>query len=134
MSKRILIAEDDLFYRKLLVDTLNRENYELVAAINGTAALHFIIREPFSLIILDYHLPGKHGSDILKALKKKCIDTPVIVITADATIETERKIRSFGPAYLFIKPVNVNDMYNVVAKIIGNGSESRPDKKNFHKQ
>jgi len=117
MNKRILVADDDYYIRKLMIEILDKENYEIVTAIDGNDALRYLIRNTLDLAILDYHLPGVNSDEILKSLQERCIDLPVIVITADDSIETERIIRSFGPAYLFIKPFNVNDMGKVVKKI-----------------
>ena len=117
MNKRVLIAEDDHFYRKLLIDVFDKFNYEIVTAIDGNDALRFLNEGFFDLLVLDFHLPGKMGDEILREIEDGSIDVPVIVITADDTIETEREIRSFGPAYLFIKPFAINDMRKVVKKI-----------------
>lgn len=117
MNKRVLIAEDDHFYRKLLIDVFDKYNYRIVTAIDGNDASEFLNEGLFDLIILDFHLPGKMGDEILREIEDKSIDAPVIVITADDTIETEREIRSFGPAYLFIKPFVISDMRKVVKKI-----------------
>jgi len=117
MNKRVLIAEDDHFYRKLLIDVFDKFNYEIVTAIDGNDASKFLNEGFFDLIVLDFHLPGKMGNEILREIEEKSIDVPVIVITADDTIETEREVRSYGPAYLFIKPFAINDMRKVVKKI-----------------
>lgn len=117
MSKRVLIADDDYFYRKLLINTFDKNNYEIVTAIDGNDAIKFLSESIFNLAIIDYHLPGKMGNEIMTIMREKGIEIPVIVITADDTIETERKIRSFGPAYLFIKPFSIDDMAKVVDKI-----------------
>lgn len=117
MNKRVLIAEDDHFYRKFLIEAFDKYNYKIVTAIDGNDASKYILEGIFDLIVLDFHLPGKMGDEIMREIDDKGIDTPVIVITADDSIETEREIRSFGPAYLFIKPFIIKDMRKVVKKI-----------------
>ncbi len=117
MKKRVLIADDDHYYRRLLVDTLDQYNYEIVTAIDGSDALKFITEHLFDLVILDFHLPQKKGDGIMKEMDERCIDVPVIVITADDSLKTERLIRSFGPAYLFVKPFDIKDLRKVVTKI-----------------
>ncbi len=117
MKKRVLIADDDHYFRRMLVDVLDQHNYEIVTAIDGFDALKFITEHLFNLVILDFHLPQKKGNEIMKEMGERCIDVPVIVITADDSIKTERLIRSFGPAYLFIKPFDIKDLGKVVAKI-----------------
>ncbi len=117
MKKRILIVDDDAFYRRLMVDVFNRYNFEIVTAIDGTDAMNFVAKHLFDLIILDYHLPRKNGDEIMREMAERCIDAPVIVITADDTIETERTIRSFGPTYLFVKPFEIKDLCKVVNKL-----------------
>ncbi len=117
MKKRVLIADVDQNYRRMLVDALDQHNYEIVTAIDGSDALKYITEHLFDLVILDFHLPQKKGNTIMKEMDERCVDVPVIVITADDSLKTERLIRSFGPAYLFIKPFDIKDLRKVVTKI-----------------
>lgn len=124
MNKRVLIADDDHFYRRLMVDVFDQYNFEIITAIDGADAMRFISEHLCDLIILDYHLPRKNGDVIMSEMVKRCIDVPVIVITADDTIEAERTIRSFGPAYLFVKPFEIKDLCKVVNKLFAQKQKS----------
>ena len=117
MAKRVLIADDDHFYRKMMISVFDKSNYEIVTALDGNDAIKFLSLGMFDIAVIDYHLPGKRGDEIMESMRNKYIEIPVIVVTADDTIETERTVRSYGPAYFFVKPFSVDDMRKVVEKI-----------------
>ncbi len=118
MSKRVLIADDDHFYRKMLISVFDKSNYEIVTVLDGNDAVKFLSVGMFDIAIIDYHLPGKRGDEIMEIMRNKYLEVPVIIVTADDSIETERKVRSYGPTYFFIKPFNIDDMRKVVQKIL----------------
>ena len=61
MTARILIAEDDKNIREGLIDTLESEGYEAVAAVDGEDALRKFRAHGADLVLLDIMLPGKSG-------------------------------------------------------------------------
>ncbi len=118
MAHRILIADNDHFYRKVLFEAFEKKKYEIFTALDGSDAIKLIARMTFQIAIIEYHLPGKKGDQILESMRTKYIDVPVIVVTSDDSLEIERRVRSYGPAYFFVKPFSINDMCNVVNKIL----------------
>lgn len=82
---RILLAEDDEVAAKLLIYRLTREvGFEVVHAADGHDALETLKSQPFDIAILDVHLPGMDGFDILSRLRTSpaLADLPVIMLTA----------------------------------------------------
>lgn len=79
---RILVAEDDANIRCGLIDTLESEGYEAVAAEDGEAAIQLYGKESFSLLLLDIMMPGKNGYDVCREIRKRDAQTPIIMLTA----------------------------------------------------
>ncbi|MDR3632661.1 MAG: response regulator [Isosphaeraceae bacterium] len=82
---KILVAEDNLFYRHLLASTLGEWGYETIAAADGTAAWEILRREDAPrLAIVDWMMPGMDGLAVCRQLRAlpKPEPTYVIVITA----------------------------------------------------
>ena len=80
MTHQVLIVEDDVRLGRQIVETLERAGYGTVWLQDGAEALTVAPR-PFSLMILDLMLPGAHGLDVLKQLRRES-DLPVLVLSA----------------------------------------------------
>jgi two-component system alkaline phosphatase synthesis response regulator PhoP len=81
-AKRILLIEDEPGLVLTLRDRLTREGYAVDTAADGESGLERAAGEAFDLVLLDVMLPRLGGFDILKELRKRGIETPVIMLTA----------------------------------------------------
>jgi two-component system alkaline phosphatase synthesis response regulator PhoP len=86
---RILIVEDEPDIALGLEDDLRVEGYDVEIAGDGLSALRKAREPGWSLILLDVMLPGKDGFDVLRALRRGGVQTPVILLTAK-TQDTEK--------------------------------------------
>ncbi len=125
MRKRVLIAEDDYYIRKVLVEFFTRVNFEIVTINDGCEVSEFLTNNNVDLILIDFHLPGKNGDEIMEEMQNNNIDIPVIVVTADDSVETERKIRKYRPAFLFFKPFEVSVLREVLDGLFGKKGPSQ---------
>ena len=80
--KRILIIEDDPAISKGLTDALMEEHYEVVSESDGEKGFKFAQNENIALIILDLMLPSKNGIEICTDLRKKGINTSILMLTS----------------------------------------------------
>ena len=80
--KRILIIEDDPAITKGLTDALKGEHFEVVTEEDGEKGYKFAQNENIALIILDLMLPSKNGMEICADLRKKGINTPILMLTS----------------------------------------------------
>lgn len=90
---KILVIEDDGVIHDTLVDNLTFEGYEVDSAYDGEAGYKLSLENQYDLILLDLMLPFIKGMDILKNIRKKHIDTPVIILTANN--EEHTKLEGF---------------------------------------
>ncbi len=79
---RVLIVDDEPEMVRGLADNLRFEGYETVSATNGREGLELAMREGPDLILLDVMMPQMSGWDVLRALRQKGLDVPVIMLTA----------------------------------------------------
>jgi two-component system alkaline phosphatase synthesis response regulator PhoP len=80
--KRILLVEDEPGLVLTLSDRLAREGYAVETTADGESGLERATKEAFDLILLDVMLPRLGGFDVLKDLRKRNVETPVIMLTA----------------------------------------------------
>ena len=80
--KRILLIEDEPGIVLTLTDRLTREGYSVESAVDGESGLERATRDAFDLLLLDLMLPRMGGFDVCKELRKRGIETPVIMLTA----------------------------------------------------
>src|SRR5687767_9872356 len=86
MSTRLLLVEDEPGLVLTLTDRLTREGYAVETSSDGESALERAAAEPFDLVLLDVMLPRLNGFDLLRELRKRGVETPVIMLTARSQV------------------------------------------------
>jgi DNA-binding response OmpR family regulator len=77
----ILVVEDETKVARALREGLERENYEGEVAATGDEGIFRVNAEEFDLVLLDLMLPGRDGPKALATLRKRGLDTPVLILT-----------------------------------------------------
>ncbi|HEX6973861.1 MAG TPA: response regulator transcription factor [Vicinamibacterales bacterium] len=80
--KRLLLVEDEPGLVLTLSDRLAREGYAIETSADGESGLERAAGEAFDLVLLDVMLPRLNGFDVLKELRRRGVETPVIMLTA----------------------------------------------------
>jgi len=118
MYNKILIADDEPSNRSILSQVLTRKGYMVETANDGREALQKIESARPDLLVLDYMMPDLSGLEVLKQLRKKEDDTPVIMVTAYGTLERAVEAMKEG-AYDFItRPYEPDHIVLVVQKAL----------------
>ncbi len=84
--KRLLLVEDEPGLVLTLRDRLTREGYAVETSADGESGLERAAGEAFDLVLLDVMLPRLNGFDVLRELRKRGIETPVIMLTAKGQV------------------------------------------------
>ena len=79
---RALVVEDDTDIREQLIESLEKVGYVVDAAADGPQGLYFALEYPIDIAIIDLGLPEVSGLEIIKQLREKGKDYPVIILTA----------------------------------------------------
>jgi DNA-binding response OmpR family regulator len=83
----ILIAEDDLPVAKFLSSALEAEHFEVRLATCGKEVLEMVDTGPCDLLILDLNLPDLSGLEVLRQVREKVPQLPVLILTGNARVE-----------------------------------------------
>ena len=94
MAKKVLVIEDDSMYRRILVDTLKKEDCIVIEADNGRKGLETALKEHPDLIVVDIMMPVMSGMEMAKELKKDSWgkDANIIILT---NLTSEKTIAAF---------------------------------------
>ena len=101
---RILVVEDEAKVARALQEGLEREKYEVVVAPTGEEGFFLVNAEEFDLVILDLMLPGRDGLEVLSTLRKRGMETPVLILTARDAVEDRVEGLDHGADDYLIKP------------------------------
>ena len=110
LRKRILIADDEQVLRESLASLLEDEGYEVLQAPDGMKAYEIIIEEPIDLVLSDMRMPEMDGLTLLDHLQKATPQTPMIIMTAYATVENAVSAMRVGAWDYLLKPVQFDDL------------------------
>ncbi len=119
---KVLIAEDNAISVTILKRMLMyRPNLVVEHTGSGMRALEMITapsrdNAPYSLLVLDLHLPQMSGMDILKGIRRRNIDCPILIITADEGMG--KKCLKLGANAMLTKPVKKKELLSVVDELI----------------
>lgn len=107
---RLLLVEDDEILGEGLVEGLKMEGYAVDWLTNGKLADEALKLNSYELIVLDLNLPDMEGLDILKALRARKDETPVMVLTAKDTVPDRVEGLDSGADDFVIKPFELDEV------------------------
>lgn len=115
---KILLVEDDEAVRKVYVRVLIRGGFKVLTAANGLEACQVFEREPVDLVVSDINMPGMTGVELLKDLRMKDLDVPVILMTAKPEVESASEAVALGALRYLTKPVDIVELERVAHKAV----------------
>jgi type II secretory ATPase GspE/PulE/Tfp pilus assembly ATPase PilB-like protein/FixJ family two-component response regulator len=108
---RLLFVDDEENVLKALTRIFLEENYQILTALSGQAALEIIESNQVHLVISDFKMPGMNGSELLAEIKSRQPETIRIMLTGHADIQAITGAINEGAVYKFItKPWNDEDL------------------------
>ena len=117
-GRRILVVDDEESVRWALSKALERAGYQVELAADGPSGLVAAQDAGVDLTLLDVRLPGRDGLSILRDIRKRRPDLPVIMMTAYGTLQVAVEAMKQG-AYDYIgKPFDMDEVLLVVEKAL----------------
>jgi len=115
-SHTIILVDDDPEMLHLIRRIIRSVavGYTVLAYDRGDTALEQATQQPTPLVITDYHLPGMNGLQLTAALKARTPATRVVLITADASPDVERRARDRGVDYMVLKPFQLASLIQII--------------------
>ncbi len=116
MKFKILIIDDEPILRDSLEIALKNSGYEVLTAVTGEEGLErFQIERP-DLILLDHWLPGMNGDEVLRKIKERSPEIPVIIMTAQGSIEMAVNSMKLGAFDFLVKPFDLDQLEDLIRK------------------
>lgn len=107
---RILVVEDEPDLNRIIVKHLQAEGYVVDSCFNGNDAIYYITEENYDAVLLDVMLPGKDGFEVLKDIRNKKIETPIMFLTArDQTADIVSGL-DYGADDYVVKPFSFDEV------------------------
>jgi len=116
--KTILVADDDKNVRLLLETELILEGYRVILADGGLKALRKVEWEAPDLVILDLKMPDLHGLEVLRIVREKNKELPIIICTAYEKMQDDYTIWSGGVAAFLAKPLDIDYLKDIIYELL----------------
>lgn len=122
---RILLVEDEVKVARFIQQGLQAEGYEVEVAGDGKLGEKKARSGVFDLVLLDVLLPKKNGFEILRALRKDKLKTPIVMLTARGTTEDIVNGLDLGADDYLTKPFAFNELLARVRSHLRRGSQNK---------
>ena len=107
---KILVIEDDIKIVNFLKKGLKEEGYIVDTGYDGDEGIYLALMNKYDVILLDIMMPIKDGIEVCKTLRKKDINTPIIMLTAKDTIDDKVKGLDIGADDYLSKPFSFDEL------------------------
>ena len=132
VPKRVLIIEDDEDVAKILEVLVRGFHAEVLLADDGMTGVQMARTQQPDLVLVDIHLPGMNGLEVIRALRDtpRLASLPIIVITGNSTVEYVRETARLGANDFLVKAnVLAGDGLDRIEKFLSTPVRSTPKKK-----
>lgn len=106
----LLIVEDDPDFRETCSRWMTRKGHHVATAANGHEALELCDRRSFDVAIVDMNMPGLTGIELLERMKAAQVETEVIILTGQGTIESAVNAMKLGACDYLTKPFPLDEL------------------------
>jgi CheY-like chemotaxis protein len=117
-DSHILIVDDEPNVRLVFRTALESVGYSTTMAEDGEQALLFMENAPYDLILLDLHMPGMGGMEVLERIREEGHDVPVVIITAHGSVPNAVQAMKLGAIDFLSKPISPEALRAVVAEVV----------------
>ena len=117
---QILLVDDDPHIRSLGQELLQKLGYKVETAENGEEVLEkFYQGRPLDLVILDYHLPGMSGLEVIRKLKKLYPGAEVLVASGFFSNREKEQLTAGGARGFLDKPFRLGELRSLIEEVLG---------------
>lgn len=106
----LMVVEDDDDFRSTASRWMERQGHRVEGAANAQEALHVVGRKRIDVAVVDLNMPGLSGIELLHRFKEAEIDTQVIILTGQASVETAVEAMKLGAADYLTKPFPLSEL------------------------
>ncbi len=114
----VLIVDDDVPWSETAAEALREAGFEVHLAHNGDQGAALLERQPPSVVILDVHIPGLSGLELLHQFRQRDRFTPVVMVSGDDQAAIQDRAMSEGASAFLRKPVSLSLLLRTVERQI----------------
>src|SRR5215470_10564394 len=115
---RILIVDDDPGLREAYAEVLQYGGYSVTRADGGRAAVEALDRQHFDVILTDISMPDMDGLQLLRTVRQRDLDVPVVLMTGNPQVETAVEALDQGALRYLMKPVGEEALCQTVSEAV----------------
>ena len=116
MRFKILVIDDEPILRDSLEVALKTSGYDVLTARTGEEGLERFQKENPDLVLLDHWLPGINGDEVLRRIKEEDPEIPIIIMTAQGSIEMAVNLMKMGAFDFLVKPFELDQVEDLIKK------------------
>jgi len=113
---KILVADDEVMMRNLILKILESEGYQIAMASSGDEALEMLSADKYDLLLTDVRMPGMNGFELLNKVKQNWPDMAVIVMTGYGDAYTIKEALLQGADEYLSKPFKGHEVSLIVER------------------
>ncbi len=130
-KNKILIVEDDSTLAFIIQDALEREGFDVVSAPNGYVGLQQFDSENPDLVIADVMMPKMDGFEMVRKIRMKAIDKPVLFLTARTSLDDVVKGFELGANDYIRKPFQILELVVRIRALLNRRHVSHAENRSF---
>jgi len=115
---RVLVLDDEPGLLEVFSDTLGDSGYEVTTASAPAAALALLEGHSFDAVLSDITMPGMNGIELLKAVRRRDPDLPVLLATGNPSLETAIQAVEAGAMQYLLKPIGMKSLIAAVERAV----------------
>lgn len=125
MPHKILIVDDDKEFNSLLTDVFQQADYTVETCESVDRAQTHLEADAFDLVVTDYRMPGRSGTELIDMIAEIAPETPVIMVSGYLENGVIRHLISRGVGGIFMKPLNIFSLLKKTSELIQKTEKQR---------
>ncbi|MDP1825941.1 MAG: ATP-binding protein [Archangium sp.] len=116
LPARVLVADDNEINLRITSKLLERAGHRVVTASDGSGALARLLGGEFDVALIDVQMPGLSGLEVVSAARARGVKTPMLALTASASVEDRRACAEAGYDEFLTKPIGAGALLDSVER------------------
>jgi DNA-binding response OmpR family regulator len=123
----VLLVDDELPIQEMLGAALSDAGYRVIAAQDGTEAIQHILAvdAQVDVVVLDLNMPRMSGLDVLKVMRARSPEVPVLVVTGNLTALAKEELRALDHTDILEKPFDLAAFGTALRGVINEGAKAK---------
>lgn len=110
IETKILLVDDETVFTDNMSKLLSSRGYRVTAVNSGDAAICELERDEFSVVVLDFRMPGMDGLGVLSEIKRLGLPAQIVILTGHGSIDSAREALELGAFDYLTKPCEIDEL------------------------